>query len=261
PGRVLAGQTDDAHGPLDDTGRNILVTGKGNFLLNFSGFHGKGVMTSLEVLVAQDRATDNGQVCIGAYKVVGEYPHKVQQLVKSAAVNLHGNVLGIEHDAVLVIVNIGRVLQAPVGTADFNGHNPVVGPGRMVHPAGVAFVLPTQLALGIGSLGRILGSGDGLGVLLRLAQVDGDVHFPVGAGVLPAHILGNAVAADVIGVAAELVVPVRCLHWRLCVLFPEGSDYFPGHGGYSSHNPGIENIPSGDAVVTQAVGYSIVQDA
>ena len=53
-----------------------------------------------------------------------------------------------------------------------------------------------------------LGGGDGLGILLGLGQIDGDVDFAVVGSILPAHILGNAVAADIVGIAGELVVPV-----------------------------------------------------
>ena len=135
--------------------------------------------------MAQDGAAYNGQIRIGAYKVVGEHPNKVQQLFKGPAVDLHGNVPGVEHDAVFVIVNIGGVLQAPGLSAHVDGDDPVVGPGGMVHPTGIALVFHAQLALGVGILGGVLGGGNGLGVLFRLGQVDGDVHFAVGAVVLP----------------------------------------------------------------------------
>ena len=216
-------------------------------------------MSALEVLVTQNGAAHNGQIGIGAYKVVGEHPDKVQQLLEGGLVNLHGDVLRIEDNAVLVVVHIGGVLQAPVRAADLNRDNPVVCPGRVVHPSGVALVLPAQLALGIGGLGGIFCRSNGLGVLLRLAEVDGDVHFPVLAGIFPAHILGDAVAADVVGVAAELVIPVRSSLRALGILLPEGTDDFPGHGGHCAHDPGVKDIPGGDAVVAQAICHGVVQ--
>ena len=76
--------------------------------------------------------------------------------------------LRIEYNTMLVIVDIGRILHTPVLATDGDGQDTVVLPGRMVHPTGVALILPTQQTLGVAALGRILCRGDGLGVFLRL---------------------------------------------------------------------------------------------
>ena len=259
PVRIAASQPDDAHGPLHNSGIYILISPEGQCLFHSSRFHGKAIVTALKMLVAQDGAAHNGQIGVGAHKVVGEHPDEVQQLLEGGLVDLHGDVLRIEDNAVLVVVDIGGVLQAPVRAANLDGDDPVVGPGRVVHPSGVALVLPAQLALGVGGLGGIFCRGNGLGVLFRLAEVDGDVHFPVLAGVFPTHILGDAVAADVVGVAAEFVIPVRSRLGALGILLPEGTDDFPGHGGHRAHDPGVEDIPGGDAIVAQAVCHGIIQ--
>ena len=157
-----------------------------------------------------------------------------QQLLKGGLVDLHGDVLGIEDDAVLVVVDVGAVLQAPVRTADLQGHDAVVGAGGMVHAACVAFILRAQLALGVAGLGSVLGGGDSLGILLGLGQIDGDVQLAILRCVLPAHILGNTVAADVVGVAGELVVPVGGLLGALLKQAPEG---IPCAGEWRSRSP------------------------
>ena len=46
----------------------------------------------------------------------------------------------------------------------------MVGLGGMVHPAGIAFVLPAELALGIGGLGGVFSGSDGLGGDAVIAQ-------------------------------------------------------------------------------------------
>ena len=240
---------------------DVLEAFERDFLFNARVLHGEAVVTALEVLVAQNRAAHDGQVRVGANEIMGEGLYKVQQLFKGAAVDLHGHMLGVEYNAVLIVVDVGGILQAPGFAADLNGNDPVVGPGGMVHPARVALVLPAQLAFGIGSLGGIFGSGDGFGVLFGLGQVDGDVHFAILAGVFPAHVLLDPVAADVVCIATEAVIPVRGLHRGSCILFPEGTDDLPGHGGHSAHDPGVENIPGGDVVLAQALGHGIVQDA
>ena len=192
---------------------------------------------------------------------MGKRLHEIQQLFKGRPVDLHGHVLGIEDDAVLIVVNVGRVLQAPRFAADRDGDNAVVCPGGVVHAPGIALVLPAQLALGVGRLRSVFRRGNGLGVLLGLAQIDGDVHFAILAFVLPAHIFRDAVASDVVGVTAELVVPVRGLLRADSVLFLEGTHHFPGHRRHRTHNPGVENIPGCDVVLAQALGCGVVQNA
>ena len=86
-----------------------------------------------EVLMAQDRTTNDGQVRIGTHKVVGEDTDKVQQLLECGLVDLHRDMLGIEHDTMLVIVNIGRILQAPIRAANLKGNHTMVLTGRMIH--------------------------------------------------------------------------------------------------------------------------------
>ena len=261
PLRILPIQPDDAHRPADNARLNVLEAPEFQLLLHRRGLHGEGIVSTLEVLMAEDRAAHNGQVGIGAHKIMGEGLHKVQQLLKSRPVDLHGHMPGIEHDAVLVVVNVGRILEAPVLPADGNRNNPMIGPGRMVHPAGVSLVLPAQLALGVSGLGSVLGRGNGSGILLRLTQVDGDVHLTVGAVVLPAHILRNPIAADVVGITAEPIVPLGGRLRALGVPFPEGADDLPGHGCDCAHNPGVENVPGGDVVFTQTLFHGVVQNS
>ena len=240
---------------------DVFITLEGDFLLNTGRFHCKAVMTALEVLMAQNRAANNGQVGIGAYKIMGEGLDKIQQLFKGGLIDLHGNMLGIENDAMLVVINIGAVLQAPGLIADGNRHDPVIGTGRMVHASGITFVFHTQLALGVCRLGSVLGSSNGLGVLLRFAQIDGDIQLAVLALILPAHILLDAITADVVGIAGEFIIPVSSINRRHGILFPEGINHLPGHGSNGTHDSGIENIPGSDAVITDTFGNCIVQNA
>ena len=211
--------------------------------------------------MAQNGAAHDGQVRVGAHKIVGELPDEVQLLAEGGPVDLHGHVLPVEHDAVLVIVHIGGVLEKPILLIDGNGNDAVVLTGGMVHPAGVALVLPAQQALGIAALGRQLGGGDGLGVLFRLGEVDGDVQIAVGGGGHPLHILHDAVAADVVRVLAEFVVPVRGGLRGLAVLVPEHREDLGGPGRQDAHELRIQQVPAGDAAVDAALGLRPVQNA
>ena len=211
--------------------------------------------------MGQDGATHNGQVGVGAHKVVGELAHKVQQLAKAGPVDLHGGVLPVQADAVLVVVHIGGVLQKPGGAVDGDGDNAVVLPGGVIDPAGVALVLGAQLAPGIGGGGQVPGGGNSLGVLLRLGEVDGNVQLAVLGGRLPLHILGDPVPADVIGVLAELIIPVGGL---LGVLRPQGLEFvnhLAGTGGESAHDLGVKKVPVDNGVLLQNTpGMGIVHE-
>ena len=79
-------------------------------MLHRGPFHGEGVPPSLKVVVAEDGAAYDGQVGVGAYKVVGKQLDKVQQLAESRPVDFHRGVGTVERDAVLVVIYIGRIL-------------------------------------------------------------------------------------------------------------------------------------------------------
>ena len=260
PPGVFPVQPDDAHGPLDKARLDVFKAREtdGGFYRGL--LHGEGIVAALEMLMAQDGAAYNGQVGVRAYKVVGEGGDKVQELVKGGLVDLHGHVLAVEDNAVLVVVHIGGVLQVPLASGDGDGDDPVVGPGRVVQPACVALILLAQLALGVAGLGGVFGGGNGLGVLFGLGEVDGDIQVAVFAFVGPAQVLGDAIAADIVRVAAECIVPVRGILRADGILLPEAADDLPGHGGESAHDPGVKNIPGSDVVLAQALLAGIVQD-
>ena len=54
------------------------------------------------MLFRSDAAAHDGQVGVAAHEIVGEQAHEVQQLAEGGALDLHGGVQIIEHDAVLV---------------------------------------------------------------------------------------------------------------------------------------------------------------
>src|SRR5699024_2034639 len=112
---------------------------------------------------------------------------------------------------------IGGVLQEPGGVVDGYGHDAVVLPRGVVDAAGVALVFGAELAARVVGGGQVPGGGDGARVLFGLGEVYGDVQLAVLRGGFPLDVLGDAVAADVVGVLAELVVPVRGLFRALGV--------------------------------------------
>jgi hypothetical protein len=80
---------------------------------------------------------------------MGELLYKIKELAKCRMFNLHGNMLRVKDDAMLVVINIRAVLKSPGAAIDRNGDYAVVLAGRMIDPSGITFILPAKKALGI----------------------------------------------------------------------------------------------------------------
>ena len=87
---------------------------------------------------------------------MGEFAYKVKELFKSFLVDDHRSVLGVEKNAVLVVVNVRGVLEAPWLAADIYRDNSVVLACRVIEAARIAHILGTQQALGIAALLGVL---------------------------------------------------------------------------------------------------------
>ena len=131
--------------------------------------------------------------------------------------------------------------------------------GGVVHAACIALVLGAELALGVGALGSQLGGGNGLGVLFRLREVDGDIQITVGGLGDPFQVPLDAVAADIIGVLTELIEPVgRGLRAFVFVAFLEIGAHDAGPRGQHTHEFGVEQVAGGAVVGTHAAGHGII---
>ena len=244
---------------MHDARLHVLKAGEGDLPLDGGFRHGEGVISSLEMVVGQNGAAHDGKIRVGAQEIVGEQLHEVKQLHEGILLDLHRRVLAVEHDAVLVVIHVGRILETPGAVVDRDRDDAVVVPGRMVGAPGVALVLPAEETFGIAALLRQLGGGDGLGVLLRLRQIDRDIQVAVLGGRHPLHILHDAVAPDVVGVLAQLVI-VGCGRLRGGLIFlPELLYHLAGPGHQTVHKPGVKQIPVNDAVLDDALPAGIVQ--
>ena len=54
----------------------------------------------------QDGSSHDRQVSVRSQEIVRESLDKVKELAESVVVDRHGNVAGVEHDAVLVVIDI-----------------------------------------------------------------------------------------------------------------------------------------------------------
>ena len=113
-------------------------------LLNFSLRHGKSIMSALEVIVAENRAANNRQIRIGAQEIMRKQFHKIKQLNKSISLDFHWCMLEIEHNTVLIVIHIWRILHAPRTIIYGNWDDPVILPRWMICTSCVSFILRAE---------------------------------------------------------------------------------------------------------------------
>ena len=241
---LLAAAAHQAHSgdrPVQDARLNAgiahVLHGQGDV-----GFlHGEDIAAALEVAVAEDAAANDGQVGVGAAGVVRELADEIEDLSQGLLVHLHGLVLLMQHDAMLVEIGIGAVLQVELLPCQLDGHDAVGLAGREVDTPSVADVLLAEHAGGVAALGLQALQGNGLGVLLRLGQVDGDLQLAVGGGGVPLDVLGDLGGADIVRYHAEIIEPIggslgALFHVQLVELFADLA--LSGHQG--AHQAGLE---------------------
>ena len=132
-------------------------------------------------------------------------------------------------------------------------------PGRMIHSAPIALVFRAQLAFGIAALGGRFCRRNGPGVFFRLRKVDGNIQGAIIAFIRPAHILFDAVAADIIAVLAELIIIIRGGFGTLLISPAELLPYLVGHRGNNAHQARVEQIPGRGIVLNQALFHCRIQ--
>ena len=251
--RVRPAEPDAGHRPVHDTAGDVLKSLHREGPLHRRLGHGKIVVSALEMVVAQDRSAHDRQVRVGSQEVVRESLDKVKQLAERVVVDRHGNMAGVEHDAVLVVVNIRRILESPGISLDRDRDDPVVFSGRVVHSAKISLVLHAELALGIAALRRVPGRCDRLGVLLGLGEVDRDIQLAVLSLRLPPSVLFDPVSADVVRISRKVIIPVGSFEGILLVDPAELCDHLAGAGRHDPHDLRVEEISHHDTASVQHV--------
>ena len=263
------GQIDDAvrvrtiepqhrHRPLDDAHLDVREAVEEGHALDARLRHREHVQPALKMLVAQYRAADDGQVCVRADEVVRQHGDEREQLIEGLAPDVHRGVPLVEEDAVLLIIAVRRELHVPEFAVEQDGHHAQILPRGVIQPPGVALVLGAELAFRVAVLAGAARGRDGAGILLRLREVDGDVHRPVLRLVDPVDVAREAVTADVVDVAAEVIEPVRAAFGADRVLAHEAVVHLVREGGQLAHEAGVEQVAFGDAVADEAAADGVV---
>ena len=194
------------------------------------------------MIVGEDRSANDGKIGIGADEIVREMLDEAEKLIERGRVYLHRLVLCREGDAMLVIVNVWRILKVPIRARHIEGNLTEVGSRCFRNRAGVAFVIVAKNALWVARLRHLLCGGDGLGVLLGLGEIDGDVDVAVLGVSRPLEILCNSVASYIVGVAGELVEVVGCRLGRGLIELLELGNNAGGAVNEHAHDLGVEEV-------------------
>ena len=245
---VLRIQAKHGHGIPDYAAVHIGKAGNLEAKLLLRLFHGEGVVAALKMFVGQYAAAHNGQVRVRPKEIVGELLHKGKQLIEHSPVNDHGRVPGVHDDAVLIIINVGRILEAPELAVHHYRHDPQVLPRRVGNGSRIAHVFGAEQTLGVtGGLFQ-LRRRDVPGVFFRFGQVDGDLQLPVFGLRRPALVLRDAVAADVVAVLTEGVEVVRRRLGGLGIPRPELPHHLRRAGRQEAHELRVEQVAFGDGI-------------
>ncbi len=118
-GQNLCGALIRSHGhrPFHDSGFHILKSSEWSACFSTGAFAmAKVVMSTLEMVMAQDRSANDRKVRIGSKESnAGTALTKSNSLIQRlASLDLHRCMLCIKNDAVLIVVYIWRILEEPV---------------------------------------------------------------------------------------------------------------------------------------------------
>ena len=116
--------------------------------------------------------------------------------------------LFVEHDAVLVVIDIRAVLQKEITAAKSQRYDAVILARRMIKPAGVALVLCTKKAFRVSGCLCPARSSYSLGILLRLGKIDRYIDRAVFSIDIALSVLYLPDAAYVIVSSVNLLAPV-----------------------------------------------------
>ena len=96
------------------------------------------------MIVRKYRTADDRKIRVRSDRIMRKRLYKIEQFCKCIFIDLHRRMLFVEHDAVLVVVNIRAVLKEILLPAQHDRDDAVVLPCRMRKRSGIAFILCAQ---------------------------------------------------------------------------------------------------------------------
>ncbi len=245
---------------MENPRRHIRIAVEGNLLFDRRILHRESAAAALEMLVGEDGPAYDRQIRIASDEIVRELFCKARQLLKGPVVDHHRRMLLVQDNAVLVVVDIRRILQIPSFAAHRDRNDPVIFPGRMIRPACVPDIFRAQLAHRIARRLFPASSRDETRILFRLRQVYRDIEIAEFGLRLPPQILFAAFAADIVRDLRELIIPVR--RSLRALRFVDGTEFLvhlrrPGR--HNAHQLRVEEIPFRHRISAQSVVHRVVR--
>lgn len=222
---------------------------------------GEGVASALEVIMGQNGAADNRQIGIRADEIMREGFNKAKQTLQRILRQLHRHMIMVEHDTMLVIVHIRRVLEEPFLIVHRKRNHSQILARRVIDPSGIADILAAELAFRIDRRREQPGHGDFLRAFLRFGEIDRHLDIPVRRILEPIHILGHPVHTDIVGINTQLI---KAVSGRLNALprldRGELRIYLRRPGHQKAHDLGVQQIAVSVRILRNQPGLKPVVD-
>ena len=106
--------------------------------------------------------------------------------------------LAVKYDAMLVIIDVRRILESPELTADFNRNNSVVLACREIKPSCIALAFGAKRTCGIPRFCCREKLCNVLRVLFRLCEIYSNVNLSVLGVNRPFNVARDAVTSDIV---------------------------------------------------------------
>ena len=139
------------------------------------------------------------------------------KIFKRFARDRHRHMLVVQHNAVFVVIGVGRILQKPRTPRKIERNEAMRLARRVIHAPRVALVLAAEQTFRIGGRPREFCLCDVARILLRLREVDRHIESAVLRRRLPRNVLVDARLADVVRGDAQVIIVIRRLTRRCCI--------------------------------------------
>ena len=165
----------------------------------------------------------------------------------------------VEHNAVLVVVYIRRILEAPRTVIYSDRNNTVVFSCRMIDSSCISLILRAEETFRIAAGFRKFRCCDRFRIFLRFGKIDRDIYCTIFAVYCPFLILLYTVATDIVTVLAEFVDVVCCFLRILRISVPELLLHLCRTGHQAVHDLCIKKVTVNNAVLNDSSAYCFVQ--
>ena len=182
-------EPDHRHRPRYRTRSDPGITGHIEGHVDPRPLHREHVSAALHMVVREDRAADDRQIGIRTDEIVRHFGDEIEHPHECLSRDAHRAVRRRQHYAVLVVVDVGRILHIPALAAEPEGDLAQSLACRAQRIAGEAFVFVAEEAERVVGLRRVLCGRDVPRVLLGFREVYRDVDIPVDRTDAPLQVL------------------------------------------------------------------------